>query len=76
MQTLLESIDIAKKHYLEMRADENNTLQADIINNVGAGGDYLKSQTNALPLKKYLTTFITHEKQTVRTSRDYYRLFV
>jgi len=57
MQTFIESIDIAKEHYLETMAQTNNPLQADIHKNVGEEGDYLKHQTKSLPLKNQSDNF-------------------
>ena len=57
MQTFLESIDIAKEHYLETISQINNPLQADILNNVGVGGDCGKYQTESLLLKPISDNF-------------------
>ena len=57
MQTFMESIDMAKEHYLETLSQTNNPLQADIQNNVGDGGDYLNYQTKSLTLKKISDNF-------------------
>ena len=57
MQTMLDSIHIAKDHYLEARVDTNNPLQADIPENVGAGGDYLLSKPKSLSLNPLSDNF-------------------
>lgn len=48
MQTFIESIHIAKEHYLENRPESNSPDQADNSNNVGVRRDYWQTQTKSL----------------------------
>lgn len=60
MQTLRDSIHIAKEHYIETRTISNNPIQADIPNHVGEGEDSLQSQNNELSLNQISDNFYNH----------------
>ena len=57
MQTFIESIHIAKEHYIEKRPEANSPDQADTSDNVGAGREYLQSQLKSLPLESQSDNF-------------------
>lgn len=57
MQTFLESIHIAKEHYIENLPETNSPDQADTKNNVGEGRDYTLSKEKTLNLNSKSDNF-------------------